>query len=290
MSQWTTELKFPECNGEDLPKANDHTNGSQAGIGSMKSVLRRYIAHILQHPSVIKCPRNMQTQLARELQTFLLAHIDHAEDNYAFSRQPNGSPSNFLHLHNGGSHNTHNGLHNGVGGDTRSPSYYLKQYENRGRTFHSWVHSTSADHTSCPFSFVFFQCLLFPTHGDVAGRSAKTAYLVEDACRHLASLCRMYNDYGSLARDTDQSNLSSLNFPEFAGSAKNGEQQAKAQLMNIAEYERRCLDVALNELEDEILGGDGGSKGKWMSAIRLFVNVTDLYGQIYVVKDIATRK
>ncbi|OTB17444.1 hypothetical protein K445DRAFT_310851 [Daldinia sp. EC12] len=290
MSQWTTELKLPECNGKDLPKANGHTNGSHAGISSMKSVLRRYSAHILQHPSVIKCPRNMQAQLARELQTFLLAHINHAEDNYALSRQPNGIPSNCPHLHNGDSHNAHNGLHNGVGGDTKPPNYYLKQYENPGRTFHNWVHSTSADHTSCPFSFVFFQCLLFPIHGDVAGRSAKTAYLVEDACRHLASLCRMYNDYGSLARDTDESNLNSLNFPEFAGFAKNEEQQAKAQLMNIAEYERRCLDVALSELENEILGGNGGSKGKWMGAIKLFVNVTDLYGQIYVVKDIATRK
>lgn len=34
---------------------------------------------------------------------------------------------------------------------------------------------------------------------------------------HLGRMCRQYNDYGSLARDQEERNLNSLNFPEFCG-------------------------------------------------------------------------
>ncbi|KAI1384134.1 Ent-kaurene synthase [Hypoxylon trugodes] len=292
--------KSLDFNGNGNGEANGHKNYGRLG---MKTVLSRYIAHILQHPSVLKSTQDMQVRLARELETFLLAHIDQAEDNSQFARQLDGSSQNSSTLHDETLPKARNGIHNKKGEKRKrepdgvheppTPASYPRRYRDSGRTFYKWVRSTSADHTSCPFSFVFFHCLLFATHGDVAGHSAKTAYLVEDACRHLASLCRMYNDYGSLARDADELNLNSLNFPEFARAAKIGgleEKEAKEQLMNIAEYERRSLNLALNQLESELMSGGGGNNGKWMDAIRLFVNVTDLCGQIYVVKDIATRK
>ncbi|RYP77683.1 hypothetical protein DL771_001051 [Monosporascus sp. 5C6A] len=273
------------------------SNGNSSAPGNIKMVLGRYVSHILQHPAVIKSPRPMQARLARELEIFLLAHIDHAEDNHRLARQlakSSFSPSTFR---NGTGNLTGKSEPNGAGirkGTTElngtqeptAPDAQLLHYENPGRTFYNWVRSTSADHTSCPFSFVFFNCLISATHGDVLGRRARTAYLAEDACRHLASLCRMYNDYGSLARDRDETNLNSVNFPEFA-TAERMEAAAKAELMSIAEYERRGLDMALGQLESELLGS-GMNAMKWMDAVRLFVNVTDLYGQIYVAKDIAT--
>ncbi|KAF3061434.1 Copalyl diphosphate synthase [Daldinia childiae] len=292
----TSKSNLPGRYDKDDTKVNGHENGSSLDLSHMKVVLSRYIAHILQHPSVVKSTRDMQTRLARELETFLLAHIDHAEDNYKFAHQSNKRSMSVPVPSNKTSHKAYNGNRDSAG-DAKGEDIingargYFKKYENPGRTFYNWVHNTSADHTSCPFSFVFFQCLLFATHGDVAGRKPKIAYLVEDVCRHLASLCRIYNDYGSLARDLDESNLNSLNFPEF--SVDDGgitEQEAKAQLMSISEYERRCLNVALDQLDHEISSSSGRNNGKWMSAIRFFVNVTDLYGQIYVVKDIATRK
>lgn len=45
--------------------------------------------------------------------------------------------------------------------------------------------------------------------------SARTAYLAEDVCRHLATLCRLYNDLGSAACDADEGAGNSLKFPEF---------------------------------------------------------------------------
>ncbi|KAI0172217.1 hypothetical protein GGR52DRAFT_573358 [Hypoxylon sp. FL1284] len=283
---------------------DDNGNDRSLELGQMRSVLGRYTGHILQHASVTSSPRDMQVRLARELETFLLAHIDHAEDNYRFTNQEKKNSSGLPTYYADTTCISHNGIHDGKGDvnwvdncagsrQTTARTSYLKQYQNPARTFYNWVRSTSADHTSCPFSFAFFHCLLSATHGDVTGRGAKIAYLVEDACRHLASLCRMYNDHGSLARDVDELNLNSLNFPEFHNIVRGrdeGEEEAKAQLMSIAEYERCSLEVALDELDSELVRSDGQKGIKWMGAIRLFVKVTDLYGQIYVVKDIATKR
>ncbi|TGO43437.1 hypothetical protein BHYA_0001g00670 [Botrytis hyacinthi] len=108
-------------------------------------------------------------------------------------------------------------------------------------------------------------------------------------------MCRMYNDYGSLARDKAEKNLNSVNFPEFekcAGSSMSFDatenqttaelQERKSALMEMAEYERECLLIVkarLRPLVDEKVRG----------VLDVFVNVTDLYGQIYVARDIATR-
>ncbi|KAI3396096.1 hypothetical protein diail_513, partial [Diaporthe ilicicola] len=134
-----------------------------------------------------------------------------------------------------------------------------------GKTFYSWVRSTSADHTSCPCAFVFFNYLVgAPTPQaspfDLYGYSAKTAYVAEDLCRHLASMCRMYNDYASVSRDRAEGNLNSLDFADFYhGGGRSGlyadVDASKKQLMWIAEYERRGMEAAMTRLEEEI-GGD----------------------------------
>lgn len=264
----------------------------------IEGVLYRYVSYIVDHPAVINSPEHMQTRLKQEIQTFLLAHIQHAEDNRRFAGQLAERSGAYEALRDERStsgdsikpvgENGHIN-HNAPGIPGRTVPARLPQYENPGRSFYSWVRSTSADHTSCPFSFIFFNCLIAHTHGDMLGQNAVTAYLIEDVCRHLASLCRMYNDYGSLARDHAEMNLNSVNFPEFATQVAD-EAAAKAALMRIAEYERRGLDAALAELGRVLHETDGGRDPKgWLNALKLFVNVTDLFGQIYVVKDIATR-
>ncbi len=106
-------------------------------------------------------------------------------------------------------------------------------------------------------------------------------------------MCRQYNDYGSIARDRAEKNLNSVNFPEFhhnnvvkqEGSVENQndvrEEAFKAALFEIADYERDCLLFAMQKL--------GEAVPKQMGIWKTFVNVTDLYGQIYVARDIASR-
>jgi len=256
-----------------------HGLEDQPSLEDVKAVLCQFKEQVLEHPAVLSSPVRLQTRLAFDLQTFLLAHITQAEDNCRLRAQS-------------ASHDNE-GVQNG-GNDVNAAKQNLPpQYQNPGRSFYSWVRSISADHTSCPFSFTFFECLLHASlssteqtcnFGTLA--SARTAYIAEDACRHLASLCRMYNDYGSLLRDAEERSLNSVGFPEFwdrAGKAALTSDDAKSELLWIAEYERRGLDIAMTLLEEELGPGD------LMSAMRMFVDVTDLYGQIYMLKDVGTR-
>lgn len=258
-------------------------------IGDVRTVLDRFITHILHHPAVLSSPASLQTKLAFELQTFLLAHITHAQDNHHLRTQWHVNGEKTLHTNVGGT----------SAGEENSPTI---QYREPGRSFYHWVRSTSADHTSCPFSFIFFNCLVHAAASSDTSQikrggihaSARTAYLAEDACRHLFSLCRMYNDLGSVGRDADERALNSVNFPEFfyraAGTASpmtaaldTTQDSAKTDLFWIAEYERRGLETAMRLLEEEM------GRGDLAGALRLFVDVTDLYGQIYVLEDIGTR-
>ncbi|KUI56675.1 Copalyl diphosphate synthase [Cytospora mali] len=288
------ELQGPNGSLNNLdrkPVDQDLSGGPEdrPSTGDVRIVLRRFVARILRHPAVLSSPSGLQTRLAFELETFLLAHITHSQDNYRLRAQWKINGDSSLHPQRS---------------DTRAYAQGSPgtQYREPGRTFYHWVRSTSADHTSCPFSFVFFNCLVHdaaaassdtsqPNHGGILA-SARTAYLAEDACRHLASLCRMYNDIGSVARDADERALNSVNFPEFffraAGTATAAptttvHESAKAELMWIAEYERRGLEMAMKLLEEEL------GRGELMGALYLFIDVTDLYGQIYVLEDVGTR-
>lgn len=190
-----------------------------------------------------------------------------------------------------------------------------------GQSYYDWVRTTPADHTSCPYSFEFFTLLLTSWENEDAlvskenrkvgclSSSPLVHYLASDVCRHLASLCRQYNDYGSVRRDNAEGSLNSIDFPEFhqgwqqshetkevaqgtpdapcQENGKNGEDRSKfkktdhrrSELMKLADYERQCLDHALRRLKPLIYQ-------RTSLALQVFVNVTDLYGQIYVVRDI----
>jgi hypothetical protein len=297
------------------------TNGLDAGHApGVRVVLSQFIDRILNHPAALASPPGHRARLGQDLKTFLLAHVTHAEDNHRFNHQHQESVNGTQHhTTNGDTTNGHaaNGAQNGAATlpFTSQPDGNPREYADPGRTFYSWVRSTSADHTSCPFSFVFFNMLVRASapstaaaaQADVYG-SARTAYLAEDLCRHLASLCRMYNDLGSLGRDAEEGNVNSVNWPEFHlgtsgagqrikrhvtnGAAKptevNGNKESslrkvKQELLGIAEYERCGMNLALGMLKDEL------QSEALISALELFINVTDLYGQVYVLEDIGIR-
>jgi hypothetical protein len=57
----------------------------------------------------------------------------------------------------------------------------------------------------------------------------------------------------------------------------------KEKLMGLAHFERQCMELALVRLKNT------GLKGKMLEALLLFIDVTNMFRQIYVVKDIGTR-
>ncbi|GAB1309809.1 Ent-kaurene synthase [Madurella fahalii] len=214
--------------------------------------LRRFVSTLLQHPGVLNASVWDQQRLRHELRTYLQAHVSQTEDSGRLQRC---------------------GKYNPV---------------RPGDTFARWVRTTSADHTSGPYAFAFVSCLLSSGYGYKPGGlkcgecfpTASQKYFADCWCRHLATMCRMYNDVGSVARDAAEGNLNSLDFPEFA--AANNLAEKKKELLALAEYERDCLDEAQRRLEREILKGPSEVSKAKLAVWRVFRDVTDLHGQIYV--------
>ncbi|KAF7935774.1 hypothetical protein EAE99_002754 [Botrytis elliptica] len=229
-----------------------------------RDTLIRFKNHVLNHPSIQKASESSLAHLSKQLEAFLLAHLTHSTDNSLFAQLS--------------------------GHDSDAPVTFPAS-----RTYWDWVRNISAVHTSCPYSWDWISCRMTSERGDEPFPTALTKYLSAELGQHLAVMCRMYNDYGSLARDKAEKNLNSVNFPEFekcAGSSTSSDatekqttaelQERKSALMEMAEYERECLLIVkarLRPLVDEKVRG----------VLDVFVNVTDLYGQIYVARDIASR-
>ena len=271
------------------PNAPELSNEAAATPSSMSFPLATlhhrlslFTAHILSHPSVLTAPSISQSILRQELQIFLLAQVTHISDNLRLSQESLSTSS------------TSAGPSNHV--TTTIP------FHRASTSYYRWVHTTSADHTSCPYSFAFFVCLTRIAFPDLQAK-----YIAQDLASRLAVMCRQYNDYGSIARDRIEENLNSVNFPEFhaesrgmragnegegkgagmdEGKGKNGgegeEERRKEALFNIAEYEREGIMRAQQALEKRV-------EMRVIRLMDLFVGVTDLYGQIYVARDIASR-
>ena len=273
---WVTETVH------HLAQPNGYTDRKPPNtLSEIESVLSRFTHYIFTHPSVLHSPSTTQHQLRTSMATFLHAHVTQISDNARFSRQPRLAAP-----------------------DTINASPRPTIFATPTSAYYTWVRSTSADHTSCPYSFLFFACLIAKP-GEEAFESGKAKYLAHDLCRHLATMCRMYNDYGSVARDEEEGNLNSMNFPEFHAGGGDGDQDAiplgvdsathgveagrkgkaesiKKELFWLAQYEREGLRRAMGKLKGEV------SAQIW-DAVTLFVDVTDLYGQIYVQRDVASR-
>ena len=231
-------------------------------LESLKHRLGQFVKYVLCHPRVATASPGNRAVLRQELRIFLLAHVTHVEDNLKFSQQ-------------------------------ELPKSITVPFLSPNGTYYRWVHTTSADHTSCPYSFAFFVCLISNVGSDCF-KGAKSKYLAQDLCAHLAVMCRQYNDYGSIARDRVESNLNSVNFPEFHATEaysdgqlnesqlQRKEDELKSVLFEIAEYERESLDHASRRLKRFV-------PARIASMLDLFLGVTDLYGQIYVARDIAIR-
>ena len=260
---------------------DDKTDILASPLKEIQSVLSRFTSYVLNHATVLQSPLLIRRHLHRALEACLLAHIVHEEDNADFAAQQAPTiPVNQAHK------------------TSASSTHGIKPFLAPRVDYHTWVTMTSAPNTHCPFSYHFFTILAAPNPSQPYFRGAKQHWLSASVCHHLSNVCRLYNDHGSVARDAAEGNLNSLNFPEFHESTKGtdlrhqgleerSEKAMRADLWAIADFERECLDRATNELDEEVRMMEGG---KWkMEALRTFLEVVDLYGQLQVARDITPR-
>ena len=261
-SQNQAQDPFPEAN---IDWKSDSINGDaqhqESYLVEMRNTLSVFASYVLRHPKIQQATSFAQNSLKNELEKFLIAHLAQGQDNANLALQ--NSTANVPSI------------------------FQTSKY-----TYYDWVHTVSADHSSCPYSFAFFTAMIALPNADCFP-DIQSKYLAQDLCRHLATMCRQYNDFGSLLRDRAESNLNSVNFPEFhlhqVGEHRSdgkvipsSDESAKAALFEIAQYEREYVAIASAKLE-KIVSPDV------MNALKLFVDVTDLFGQIYVARDIAIR-
>ena len=265
-----------------------------SAVAQVFKTLSCFVQFVTRHWSVQQSPVSMQLEVSKEIYKFLDAHIIHNQDNVSLARSKNTASKDDL------------------------------QHTKDERSYLDWVRSTASDDTSCPFSFLFFTSLISEP-GQNCFEGARATYFSKCLCRHLATMCRQYNDYGSAKRDAEECNLNSLDFSEFQSSTSHADQSengtdnahsakavdingtleaiqenqepdsrsetkaqnstrasAKTDLMAIAEFERSCMRLALKNLAQI-------STPSIIAQLQVFIDVTDMFGQIYVQRDIASR-
>ncbi|MCJ1438192.1 hypothetical protein MMC27_007579 [Xylographa pallens] len=268
-------LKRPHPDSIKATNSHNQKNGNcetglESSLISFESVLKHYIKTMLEYPHIQEASSLNKANLRYEIEVFLLSHITQLQDNARFSRQENWSPERTV-----------------VFSTPRSP-------------YSIWATTTGAESVSCPFSFAFFTCLLGLSSGESGDSYSSTyqRYLAQDLCTRLAVMSRMYNDYGSIARDRAEANINSVNFPEFHSRSIEQQQSAssqdvqasetmlKAELLSLAQYERACVDTAMEALLRNMETGTRTGKAK-ADGVRLFAGVTALYADIYVARDLS---
>ncbi|KAI1273003.1 hypothetical protein F5Y07DRAFT_277545 [Xylaria sp. FL0933] len=207
--------------------------------------LKRILRHLWQAPYVRTATNHAAAQLKISAVDYITAHLIQTEQSKRLAAQPPPEESNHKTLEN-------------------IPSSLL-----------TWVRTVSGDHTIGPYAVAALCCMYDP--GSDGSCSPQADYILQDVAHHLAALCRLYNDYGSIVRDRDENNLNSVNFPEFRGHLD--DTALKKHLASIAEYERSCLHVSMAELRPLVSDG-------LYAALTVLCETAEMYNQMYVLKDL----
>ncbi|KAG6040943.1 hypothetical protein E4U41_006534 [Claviceps citrina] len=248
------------CGKEDTDtRSRNVQKGSSTAIENVQSSLTKFVSYILNHDSVMKSSRWDRHHLLQELRAFLHAHATQLGLNARFARQKTS--------------------------DT---------FTSPAQTYCHWVRTTGGNHVACAYSLAFSNCLVSALlgQGEEVYPTVMQKYLATAVARHLTTMCRMYNDLGSILRDSNERNVNSMHFPEFSSSSQEGRKKVLAQL---SEYEHTCLDEALHKLDLETCNAHKMASrihldNRKLSILKLFRDVTNLYNELYVIKDLSSAR
>jgi len=214
--------------------------------------LHKFITFIVYHPVLEKASPYDKAHHRREFKAYLLAMITQVEESVRYAAQ---LPLNTIY---------------------NPPSSYMK-----------WVRTISAEHLASLHCGAMFFCYLSPGTTDLFP-TPELKFIAQDCLTHLSTLCRMWNDYGSMQRDMVDANINFVHFPEFAGLS---EDEAKAQLRRIAAYEKNKMDDSLRELctrAKEVMGPRKAEAA--VDQYMLFIRGGESYNAIYEFKTISGTK
>ena len=227
--------------------------------------LKKFISYLEDHPAVRNASAWDKDMLHRELRVALLAHAQQAEDSSRYNHEKQED------------------------GKVRKPT--------SADTFFTWVRTTSADHVGSTYAFYFVSCILGASHspggrgGQDCFASGEEKYLANAVMRHMATMCRMYNDLASAERDNAEGSLNCVDFPEFD---QDGDLAArKKAVFDVLDFETYAFTNAFGRLRQA--SEKTAAKRKDREAARLakrrldiiefFADQMDLYGQVWCNAD-----
>ncbi|KAF4429606.1 gibberellin cluster-kaurensynthase [Fusarium austroafricanum] len=240
----------------EVHKFNGYSDLSSS-LKDIENVLTRFTSAVLGHQAVLRSSYWDRETLSQEFRTFMHAHATQLQDNARFSQQDNSDV-----------------------------------FCSPDQSYFQWVNTIGGSHVACAYSLAFSNCLISANlyRGKEVFPTVSQKYLISSTMRHATNMCRMYNDFGSIERDNAEQNVNSIHFPEFS---LDGKDDKKKRLAGIAEYEHQCLNLALGALEKKCREETGRLLGvaesRKFSIVRLFCDVSDLYNQLYVVKDLSSQ-
>ncbi|KAL5363699.1 hypothetical protein BJX96DRAFT_167693 [Aspergillus floccosus] len=248
----------PRPNGLHNGAGNGHANGASepsllhkntfpAALSALKDRLQSLVASIVHQPQVLAANAYNKQQLHRELRECLLAHVTQITDSRQ-AMQPDQERD------------------------------WLPQ-----TSYHTWLRTTGSSHSCAPLSLAYLLCLISREQKQTL-KAAET-YVVQDICMHLGNKARLENDRASYARDKREGNLNSLDFPEFLSAGSDDDR--KAHLAPIIEYERKCCVAAMGSLRDLMAGQKSPGCGEVLEMLEFYLFLTDVYNDVYVMRDIS---
>lgn len=290
-------------------------------LDKARRILKKLVTHITQHPAVLKASPHDRHWLWTELRAFFYAQAKQIEEVELFARQkhtratdasnsgrrPSLSPvAGKNHVFESPYSTYHRWLHT-TGADSVGSPYQF--------AFFSILLAASTS-SSSPSSSSSMSSSRLKTGMDGADGhhadcwpSPREKMLVQSMSAGVARMWRIENDVGGLVRDRADGTVNSVNFPEYAVTtntphgAGDGSGQDKAdavdvadaddalaaQLVEMAARERRLWQADYAELA-EIAKGIGSAQEERVRLTRLFTAAMELYGQIYIARDVWWRK
>lgn len=239
----------------DSEKPAHRTIPQQGDATWAEALIIRYVEYLLQHPKVVPNAGWLRSWLHKHLQRTLLANLHHLEDSLRLARKDNCHPGSDVELSD---------------------------------TFFDWTRGKASYAAYIQSSFAFYLCILdMPEKSSLSYTVAR--YVLEDVGMHLAGRYRLLNDVGGFARDNKNSQLNSIHLvlastkscdpgPNRPGAI---EEQAKNEILRVAEYERACTESSMSTLSLFL-------DARLANAIQAYIDVIEFNGQIYMTEDIGS--
>ena len=243
--------------------------GKKFSLAAFEAVIGHYIEVLITYPSIEDASRADKSLFATRLEEYLKSHIDQIEDNKRFAGQASRS------------------------------TYVPTAFETPRSSFLEWLQTTGSDSVSVPMGFAFLICLIGASV-NVGNEERKDVFttidqkhIANDLCERLASMSRLYNDFGSMRRDCLEANINSVNFAEFHNELTDIESpdarqdELKRKLLVLAEYERKTADYPGRMLIETLETSRRAREEQIARAVVLFISTVDLYAELSVVKDVS---